>query len=299
MHMSSRPGYWRWRRAPVPWLFLLPALLIFALFKYIPIVKGLGMSFYKVNFGAAWDWVGFENFQRAFEDSDLHVAVLHTTVYVFSTVVLSAVIGFAMALLLEGPAHHLRIIRTSIFLPAVTSAAVLAEIWRILLASTPYGVVNSILAWVGLGPWGFFDKPDQALASLIAMATWRTIPYDMMIFLAGLSGISRELHEAASIDGATWFQRLWHITIASMRHTFVIVGVLGFIRGFRVFTEVYATTGGGPAGATEVIMTHVYKIGFVEFDYGYSAAVSFLMFAFTAIATTIYLTWERRRKHAR
>ena len=228
----------RWRKAPVPWLFLLPALAVFALFKYIPIVKGLEMSFYKVNFGAPWDWVGLDNFVRAWEDADLHVAVLHTAIYVFCTVALSALLGFAMALLLEGPTRHLRIIRTAIFLPAVTSAAVLAEIWRILLSPTPDGVVNTVIGWVGLAPAEFFDKPGQALASLVAMATWKTVPYDMMIFLAGLSGVNRELYEAAALDGANAFERLWYVTIPSIRHAFVLVGVLGFIRGFRVFTEV-------------------------------------------------------------
>jgi multiple sugar transport system permease protein len=283
----------------VPWLFLLPALVIFALFKYLPIVKGLDMSFYKVNFGAPWEWIGLENFRRAWEDRDLHAAVGHTAVYVVSSVLLSAVLGFAMALLLEGPAQHLRFIRTAIFLPAVTSAAVLAEIWRILLAPTSFGVVNTVLGWIGQGPAQFFDKPGQALASLIAMATWKTVPYDMMIFLAGLSGVNRELYEASALDGANWFQRLWYVTLPSLRYAFVIVGVLGFIRGFRVFTEVYATTGGGPAGATEVIMTHVYKTGFVEFDYGYAAAVSFLVFAFTAVATAVFLTLDRRGRRGR
>jgi multiple sugar transport system permease protein len=121
----------------------------------------------------------------------------------------------------------------------------------------------------------------------------------MMIFLAALSGVNRDLYEAAALDGASAFERLWHVTIPSIRHAFVIVGLLGFIRGFRVFTEVYATTGGGPAGSTEVIMTHVYKIGFVEFDYGYAAAVSFLVFAFTAIGTVAYLVWDRRPARGR
>src|SRR5579862_5686668 len=116
---------------------------------------------------------------------------------------------------------------------------------------------------------------------------------------AGLSGVNRELYEAAAMDGANAFERLCHVTIPSIRHAFVIVGVLGFIRGFRVFTEVYATTGGGPGGSTEVIMTHVYKIGFVEFDYGYAAAVSFLVFAFTALGTVAFLGWDRRYARGR
>jgi multiple sugar transport system permease protein len=287
----------RWTIAASPWLFLLPALVIFALFKYIPMAKGLDMSLYKVNFGTAWEWVGLQNFRRAWDDADLHAAVGHTAAYVAITVIVSALLGFALALLLEGSARHLRVIRTAIFLPAVTSAAVLAEIWRILLAPTPYGVANTLLGWLSVGTQPYFDSPDQALGSLMAMAIWKTIPYDMMIFLAGLAGVNRELHDAASVDGANAWRRLWHITLPSLRHTFVIVGVLGFIRGFRVFTEVYATTGGGPGGATEVIMTHVYKIGFVEFDYGYAAAISFVLFAFTAAATTLYLGWTRR--HAR
>jgi multiple sugar transport system permease protein len=284
------------RRALVPWLFLLPAIALFVTFKFVPMVKGLEMSFYQVNFGSDWQWVGFDNFVRALTDSDLHDAVAHTACYVVVSVLLSAVLAFALALLLEGPARHLRIIRTAVFLPAVTSAAVVAQIWQILLAPTPLGAGNVILGWLGIGAQGFFSDPNQSLGSLIAMQVWKTAPYDMMIFVAGLSGVNTELYEAASIDGAGWFHRLRYVTLPAMRHTFVIVAVLGFIRGVRVFTEVYSSTGGGPGGSTEVVMTYVYKTGFVQFDYGYAAAVSCLLFLFTALTTIGYMGMRKRSK---
>lgn len=284
----------RIKRALVPWLFLAPALVIFTWFKFYPMVRGLVISFYKLNFYGPSQWVGFDNFARTLTDTTLHVAVIHTTIYVFASMTLGTVISFALALALEGPARHLRFIRTAIFLPAVTSAAVVAEIWRILFNPTPQGVVNHVLGWVGIGPEGFLSDPNQALATIVLLQVWKSVPYNMVIFIAGLAGINRELYDAAHVDGANAWQRLLHVTLPCMIPALSVVLVLSFIRGFRVFTEVYATTGGGPAGATEMIMTHIYKIGFEQFDYGYAAAVSFLLFLFTVVLTVIHLALRNR-----
>src|SRR5258708_4672059 len=180
------------------------------------------------------------------------------------------------------------------FLPAVTSAAILAEVWRILFFPTRDGVVNAMLSWAGVGEQGFLADPGQALGTLMLLHIWKAVPYDTVIFVAGLASINRELYEAAALDGANGFARLRHVTLPALLPTVSIVLMLGLIRGFRVFTEVYATTGGGPAGATEMIMTHVYKIGFDQFDYGYASAVSFLLFVFTMLLTLGYLVWQRR-----
>jgi multiple sugar transport system permease protein len=281
-------------RRLIPWLFLTPALSAFAWFKFIPMLKGLELSFYKVNFATEHEWVGLGNFARAASDGALHAAAFNTTLYVAVTVLASAFIGFLLALALEGPARHLAFIRTAMFMPAVTSAAILAEVWRILFFPTRDGVVNGMLSWAGVGEQGFLADPGQALATLMLLHIWKTVPYDTVIFVAGLSTVNRELYDAASIDGAGWLARLRHVTVPALLPTIAIVLLLGLIRGFRVFTEVYATTGGGPAGATEVIMTHVYKIGFDQFDYGYASAVSFLLFSFTMVLTLVYLAWQRR-----
>ncbi|MET3598414.1 carbohydrate ABC transporter permease [Martelella mangrovi] len=278
----------------VPWLFLAPALIVFTWFKFVPIVRGLIMSFYKVKFIGADQWVGLANFERAFSDSALHAATLNTLVYVVVTTIAGGVLAFAVAMALEGQARHIRLIRTAIFFPAVTSIAVLAEIWRILFYPGTTGVVNQMLGVFGVAPQGFMSNPDQALFVVILLQIWKNVPYNMVIFIAGLAGINRELYDAADVDGASPLRKLWHVTIPGLVPAFSVVIMLSLIRGFRVFTEIYTTTGGGPAGATEVIMTNIFKTGFERFDYGYASAVSFLLFAFTVCLTIVHVTVKNR-----
>ncbi|MBN8504841.1 MAG: sugar ABC transporter permease [Burkholderiales bacterium] len=284
----------RWRAALMPALFLAPALLVFTWFKFIPMARGLQMSLYEVRFGEESRFVGLDNFRRVFTDPLLGEAALNTLVYVVGTVGLSAVLGLLLAIALEGSTRSLRIVRTAIFLPAVTSAAVLAEVWRILYAPTPDGVANVVIGALGFGLQQFLNDPETALYWLMSMAVWKHVPYDTVIFVAGLATINRELYEAADVDGANAWHRLRFVTLPGLSPAITIVMTLGLIRGFRVFAEVHATTGGGPAGATEVVMTHIYKQGFVQFDYGYASAASVLLFAFTATCTVIYLQWRRR-----
>jgi multiple sugar transport system permease protein len=284
----------RWQ-AWVPWLFLAPALLVFLVFKFIPMLRGLELSLYRVSFGGDNEWVGLDNFVRVFGDTALRDAAGRTLLYVLVTVSLSAAIALALALALQGTARHLRILRTAMFLPAVTSAAVVAEIWRILYAPTPTGVLNTLIGWLGMAPQGFLTDPRQALTALMGMHVWKHVPYDTVIFVAGLAAVNRELYDAAAVDGASAGAKFLHVTLPALGPAITVIATLGFIRGFRVFTEVYATTGGGPAGATEMVMTLIYKQGFQELDYGYAAAASSVLFAFTAMATALFLYWRRAR----
>ncbi|MFH7042196.1 carbohydrate ABC transporter permease [Paucibacter sp. JuS9] len=291
---STRSKKAGWRSYLVPALFLAPALLVFTWFKFIPMARGLEMSFHQVNFGSESQWVGLDNFRRVFADEALGEAALNTLLYVGCTVTASALLALLLALALQGTTRHLRFIRTAIFLPAVTSAAVLAEIWRVLYAPTPDGVANTVLSWLGIASQTFLNDPDSALRWLMAMHVWKHVPYDTVIFVAGLATINTELYDASHVDGANAWQRFRFVTVPGLAHAITIVMTLGLIRGFRVFAEIHATTGGGPAGATEVVMTHIYKLGFVQFDYGYAAAASVVLFAFTALTTVIYLHWRKR-----
>ncbi|WHA43553.1 carbohydrate ABC transporter permease [Agrobacterium larrymoorei] len=273
----------------VPWLFLAPALIIFSWFKFYPMISGFMMSFYDVQFYDESKWVGLANFYRAFEDPELRRAIGHTTIYVIVATLSASIVAFAMALLLEGPARHLHFIRTVVFLPAITSVAIIAEIWRIIFNSAPYGIVNTLLSFVGIEPQGFLTDPNQALSVLILMSIWKSAPYDMVIFIAGLATINRELYDAADVDGASPLRKLWHVTLPGIIPSISVVIMLSFIRGFRIFAEVYSTTGGGPAGSTSTIMTHIYKVGFEELNYGYASAVSFLLLLFTMALTLVHM----------
>ena len=289
--MSVNYRRWRWM---IPWLFLAPALIVFTWFKFIPIVKGLIMSFYKIKFFGADQWVGLANYERALSDAALQAAASNTLIYVLSSTLAGGTIAFAVALLLQGQATHIRIIRTAIFFPAVTSVAILAEIWRILFYPASTGIVNSLLGLFGMEPGGWLSDPNQALFTVILLQVWKNVPYNMVIFIAGLAGVNRELYDAADVDGANAWRKLWHVTMPALIPAFSVVIMLSFIRGFRVFTEVYTTTGGGPAGRTEVIMTHIFKTGFERLDYGYAAAVSFMLFAFTVGLTVFHILVKNR-----
>lgn len=288
----------RWPGRLSPWLFLAPALLAIGVFKFWPTVWGAYLSFFNVRPYLGNLWVGTANLTRAFTDPDLRSALLHTGIDTVATVALSMMVGFGLALLLEGPARHLRILRTAVFLPVVTAMVVVAELWGTLLFPGRYGSVNGLLGAVGLGPYPFLSSAHSALASVILIQVWKSAPYDMLIFVAGLAGIDRDLYEAAAIDGAGAWQRMRTVTIPGLRPVTTIVLTLGVIRGLRVFTEVYVLTNGGPAGSTQTAITYAYTAGVNNGDLGYASAIATVMLVFTVIITLL-LRWWRGRVEAR
>jgi multiple sugar transport system permease protein len=291
--VRERLGRWL-----TPWLFLAPALTFFAVFKFWPSIWGVYLSLFNVQPYLGDRWVGLANFSRTASDQDLHAAVGHTVLDAGVQVYGSMLVGFLLALLLEGPARHVRILRTAVFLPAVTAMVAVAELWHALLFPGRYGAVNSLLGDVGLGPLPFLSSPHSALWTVMLVQIWKHAPYDMVIFIAGLVGIDRELYEQASIDGAGAWRRLWNVTLPALRPVTTIVLILATIRGLRVFTEIYVLTNGGPAGSTESIVTYVYKTLVVYNDGGYAAAISALLLAATIVLTALTLWWRRRRENA-
>jgi len=281
-------------RAYLPWLFLAPALAFFGVFRFWPTVWGMYLSLFHVRPYLGNQWVGFGNFTRAFSDPDLRSAVLHTLVDAAATVVGSAFAGFCLALLLEGPARHLRVLRTAAFLPVVVSMVAVAELWNSLLFPGRYGAANSLLGAFGLGPMPFLGSPHSALATVIGVQIWKAAPYDMLIFVAGLAGIDAQLYEAAAIDGARPFQRLRMITLPALRPITTIVITLGLIRGLRVFTEIYVLTNGGPAGSTQTVVPYDYLQATTDNDVGYAAAISTMLLLATVVLTLLVRWWRAR-----
>lgn len=285
----------RRRRSLLPWVFLTPALLFFAVFKFWPMARGIYLSFFDVQPYLGNQWIGTDNFERALQDSALQSALWHTVLNVAVVVPAAALIGLGVALLIGGAARSLRVVRTAVFLPVVTAVAVVAEVWRIVLYPTGTGLLNSLIGLVGVDAQPFLTSPDQALPAVMLMQVWKQAPYDMAIFVAGLTVIDRHLYEAAAVDGANAWQRFRAVTLPGLRPAILIILVLGLIRGMRVFTEIYALTGGGPAGSTEVIMTYIYKAGIQNSDLGYASAVSSVLFVLTA-SLTVGQLWLLRRK---
>lgn len=292
----SRPGgaaATRHRRGRVPWLpwlLLAAPLLLAAIFKFYPMVLGVRMSFYKVQPLLGDIFLGLENYANVMTDQRFHDALWHTVQLGVGSSVGAAILGLLLALLLEGKARSLSWVRTAVFLPVVTAVAVVGEIWRLLYFPTEAGLINRVLGMVGIGPLEWLNSPDTALASVLVVTIWMAAPYNMVIFVAGLTGVDRELYEAAAVDGASTWRRLWSITFPSLASSFTIVFTLAAIRSLRVFTEVYVLTGGGPAASTEVWMTRVFNLGFQRYDLGLASAASTLLLLVT-LALTVGVQW--------
>jgi multiple sugar transport system permease protein len=271
----------------VAWLFLAPALILFTVFKFIPMARAISMSFKEVRPYLGDRWVGLDNYREVLTDAAFRSAAGHTLVLAVGQTAGSIAVGLVLALLLEGPAKHLWFVRTAVFLPTVTAMAVIAALWRIIYYPAPDGALNGVLGWLGLGPSHYLDSPHTSLLSVLAVGIWRAAPYDMMIFIAGLAGVDRTLYEAAAADGAGPLRRLWHVAFPAMRPVLGIVLSLAAIRGLRVFTEIFLLTNGGPNGSTEVVMTLVYKLGLERNELGIASAGSMLLLAATIVLTLI------------
>ncbi|MFK4085480.1 carbohydrate ABC transporter permease [Kribbella sp. NPDC020789] len=285
----SSGGWW------IPWLFLAPALILFVYFKFIPMAQAISMSAQDVRPYLGNLWVGSANYSEILSSEGFRSATWNTIVLAVGQTAGSMILGFVLALLVEGQTRKLSFIRSAAFLPVVVPIAVVAELWRIMYHPTSEGLLNQILGLVGLGPSGFINDPDTSLASIVVTGIWRGAPYDMMIFLAGLAGIDRGLYEAAVVDGASTKQRILHVTLPGLRPVFAILFVLAAVRGFRAFTEVFLLTNGGPNGSTEVLMTLIYKLGFEQNRLGIASAGAVLLFIATLVLTVCVQLLRRRK----
>ncbi|MGZ0145569.1 carbohydrate ABC transporter permease [Kribbella sp. WER1] len=285
-----RNGQW-W----IPWLFLAPALVLFVYFKFIPMAQAIGMSVQEVRPYLGNRWVGGANYAEILGDDGFRSAAWNTVVLAVGQTAGSMILGFCLALLVEGQTRKLSFIRSAAFLPVVVPLAVTAELWRIMYHPTGDGLINQVIGLIGLGPSGFINDPHTSLASIAVTGIWRGAPYDMMIFLAGLAGIDRGLYEAATVDGASTWKRILHVTLPGLRPVFAILFVLAAVRGFRTFTEVFLLTNGGPNGSTEVVMTLIYKLGLEQSRLGVGSAGAVLLFAATLVLTVCVQLLRRRR----
>ncbi|HZU94991.1 MAG TPA: sugar ABC transporter permease, partial [Microbacterium sp.] len=282
----------------IPWAFLMPALLLFLVFRYIPMVQAIQMSVENVRPYLGNEFVGAQNYQVILADPAFRDATINTVILAVGQTVGCLLLGFLLALLLEGQTRKLSFIRSAAFLPVVVPMAVVAELWRIMYYPSADGFLNNIIGVFGLGPSEYINSPDSAMWSVMLMGIWRGGPYDMMIILAGLAGIDRGLYEAATVDGANRWQRIVHVTLPGLRPVFTILFILAAIRGFRVFTEVFLMTNGGPNGATEVVMTLLYKLGLEQGKLGVGSAGAVLLFLATLVLTLVVQLITRRKKDA-
>ncbi len=196
-------------------------------------------------------------------------------------------VALILALLTQSSHRAMRWARMALFLPSVTSIVAIAVVWKWLL-NEDYGLVNRLLGTVGLGPVAWLSSPDFALITLMLIGIWLVVGYQMVVFQAGLASIPKDWYDAAQVDGAGPWRTFWHITLPGLRRTLFFVLVTSVIGSFQVFGLVYVMTEGGPLGATDVAVFHIYREAWEYLQFGSAAAMSWMFFAVVFAATWLH-----------
>ena len=289
----SRP-----RNVP-PWWFGLPAMVLFAFVVLVPSARGVYFAF------TDWDGldpdfsvVGLANFGEMFDDPAAMQAIRHTLMIAVAITIIQNGFGLLLALGVNTLIKSRNVLRVFLFAPAVVTPIVTAYLWRNLLG--PDGAVNSLLNAVGLGSWqqDWLGDPQLALWSVVGVIVWQFGGYSMVIFLAGLQSVPKEIHEAAAIDGTGPIRRFWSITRPLLAPAFTINLMLSIIGGIKLFDQVYALTNGGPGHATDTISTLIYKDAFTLGEFGYSIALAVVLTIIVAIVSTSQYFFLSRHEKA-
>lgn len=283
---SLRPDVTSW---PVIIGFLLPALILYALFVIYPISQSIRYSFYDWNgLEPLTQWVGLENFTDAFSDPLFLEAIRHNFIIIALSLLLQIPFALAMALLLSRNLIGRGIFRVMFFAPYILSDVVTGVVWRQIYR--PNGLLDQLLASVGTGSvtHEWLADPEIALYSLFFVISWRFFGFHMVLMLAGLQLIPTDLEEAAAVDGATFWQSLRHITLPLLGPTIRVSVFLSIIGALQLFDLVWVTTKGGPVNSTATMATYLVDWGFRRSQFGYASAVSVIVFGLSLIVALLY-----------
>ncbi|UTT61948.1 carbohydrate ABC transporter permease [Microcella humidisoli] len=285
-----------WRYGLTVAAFLLPSAVPLLLFVLVPMVAAAWISLNDWNLITPMQFVGIDNFVQLLNDPATASVFGNTLYYILGYLPLVYVGGLLLALGLNRTLKGRAFWRGIYFLPVVTSWIAVAIVWRWLL-NPSNGVVNTVLGWVGIDGPGWWTEPAWSMPSIILASAWKDLGFVMVILLAGLQAINPELYDAAKVDGANAWQRFRSVTLPMLSPSTFFVVVISLINGFQVFDQVYAMTGGGPAGSSQVVVQQIYDLTFRYGAAGEAAALSWMLFAVILAVTVVQIIGQKRWVH--
>ncbi len=278
------------------WMFILPNFIGFSILTLVPVLILFFMAFTRWNIFGGWTWIGLDNYARLIGDPSFRTALVNTVYYAAFHIPLTLFVSLGLALLLNTKMRGLAFFRTAAFFPYITSIVAAAAAWNMLF-SPDIGVINQVLRSIGIGnPPGWTTSTTWAMPAVIIVGTWREAGYYMLLFLAGLQTVPRELYEAALTDGANAWQRFIHITLPLLRPTTFFVMVILTIQSLKIFDIVLVLTGGGPGQSTLVLSQFIYNKGFVDNDFGYGSSAAVVLFLIALGATVLQYLANKQRE---
>jgi multiple sugar transport system permease protein len=300
---AARP---RRRHLAQPWItrdglsafaFLIPFLLVFGVFAWFPIVRAFVMALQETNLVSEPIFVGLDNFGRVLADPLFGKAVANTAWFAFLALVFGFPVPIVLAVILSEVRRGRGLYSALAYLPVVVPPVVAVLLWQqSFFKADTSGVFNTILGWVGVQPLPWLQNAGSAMPSIVIEATWAAAGGTMIIYLAALTSVPPELYDAAEVDGASIWQKIWHVTLPHLRSVLFVTLILQLIATAQLFTEPFLFTGGGPNNATMTVLLLIYKYAFQNSlggDYGMAAALSVMLAVFLGLFTAIYYRLTR------
>ena len=275
------------------YFFIAPQFLGLLAFIVVPIIQSLGITFTAWNILEDPVFVGLANYKKLLTDPFTWKLIKNTVTFIVGHTIVTVTLSLLVALTLSNKLKGYVLFRALIFLPNVTSTVAIAMVWQWVF-HPQWGLVNAFLAKFGIPPWGWYTTLEGAMPTLILLTVWQMTGYYMVIFLAGLNGISQTYYEAALIDGANKIQTFFRITLPLLTPTLFFIMTMMFIGGFQIFNEPYMLTRGGPADATKTIVLEIYNVAFLYYRMGDAAVYSWLLFIVIFIVTAIQFKFSNR-----
>ncbi len=276
-------------------LLLGPNLLLFSIFTYWPLAYNFYLSFVRWNFlRPTKPFVGLDNYLRTFSDTQFWTIVLNTFTFTVCSVGLTLLLGLGVALLINQPLRYRNVARAVVFSPVIMSGAVVAVVWSYIF-DPRYGLMNELLKLIGQRSPDWLSDPFWAMPAVIIVYVWKNMGYAVVIYLAGLQGIPRELYDAARVDGAGPWDRFWNVTLPGLSPVAFFLSVTSILACFQSFDIIKVLTNGGPANATNVLIFHLYELGFVKYDAGEAGVVAMVLFGIMLVLTIIQLRYLEQR----
>ena len=277
------------------WAFIMlaPNLLGFLLFMVGPVLMTLVISFTEYDLIEPMKFVGLRNYIDMAKDPIIGTTLLNTLVYTIITVPIGMCISLGLAVLLDQKVALKRFYRAAYFLPSITSMVAVAVVWQ-WIYNPEFGILNYLLSFIGIPPQKWLSSSKTSLLSISIVGIWKSAGYNMMLFLAGLQGISISYYEASELDGANVWQKFIFVTLPMMRPTISFVFIMSIIGSFQVFDAVNLMTQGGPGRSSSVLVHYLYQNAFQYFNMGYACAIAYLLFAIVLLITAINMMNDKK-----
>ncbi|WP_166245356.1 carbohydrate ABC transporter permease [Paenibacillus turpanensis] len=281
-----KDGFWAF-------LMLLPNLIGFLMFLLLPVLATFVISFSSWNLTDSFAFNGIDNYKELFQDPVFMQVMGNTFYFTIGSVPIGIVISLLLAVFLNQKLRFIRFYRAAFFIPVISSMVAVSVIWQ-WIYNPEYGLLNYALSWFGIDGPAWLTDPQWAMPTVILTSIWKSLGFNMLIFLAGLQSISESYYEAADIEGAKWYSKFWHITLPLLSPTTFFVTVMSIINSFQVFDTVYLMTQGGPARTTSVLVYYIFQNAFQYFRMGYASAMAYVLFFIVLIITFIQF-WRQKK----